>query len=73
MIALKAICLGGLSDLDDHAGCREVSLVTSRPVYSGSNCLITGVVILSFASKSDDANGTYKPALQAFGAANLQD
>ena len=33
-----------------------------------------GVVILSFASKSDDANSPItEPALQALGAANLQD
>ena len=34
---------------------------------------IVGGIILSFASKSDDANGTYKPALQVLGDANLQD
>ena len=33
----------------------------------------SGVVILSFASKSDDANSSItEPALQALGAANLQ-
>ena len=46
LIALKTISLGGLSDLDDHAGCREERMVTSRPVYSGSNCLITGNIKL---------------------------
>ena len=38
----------------------------------GANGL-TGAVILSFASKSDDANSSItEPALQALGAANLQ-
>ena len=37
-----------------------------------STCTPEEGIILSFASKSDDANGTYKPALQALGAANLQ-
>ena len=37
-------------------------------------CEHDGVVILSFASKSDDASSSItEPALQALGAANLQD
>ena len=46
MIELKAIGLGGLSDLDDHAGCSEESEVNITSVYSESNCLITGNIKL---------------------------
>ena len=43
-------------------------------VFLAQTGMKTGVVILSFASKSDDANSSItEPALQALGAANLQD
>ena len=60
---------------ETRRGLAPTGFAVHARLETGNNALpnVEGGIILSFASKSDNANGTYKPALQALGAANLQD